>query len=253
MPSQCCMLQCHIECRPARTGSCARRWLGRARRLAALLLGATAAQSTFAQTAYYRHVVFDNSAQQQLDWHSAAVATAPSTLEAIDGRLPVERANFRTPPNALRIAWQSLADGAWDAEIHLANFPNRDPQMRGSVLYFWIFSPDPIAAADLPQVMLSDARDSLQVATFPGSFTAAVPLATFVDGDLPARRWVQVSMPFRELRSASVYEFHPERLQKVVFLQGRADGNRHVLIVDDVRVDDAERADARSGEVQRGR
>src|SRR4029079_17871829 len=98
---------------------------------------------------YYRHVVFDNSAQQRLDWHSVAIATSPSTLEDLDGKLPGEHANFRTPPNALRIAWRSQPEGAWDAEIHIANFPNRDPQLRGSALYFWIFSPEIIAAADL--------------------------------------------------------------------------------------------------------
>ena len=242
MPSECRMLQCRIE-RLSLQARCRvpRRRIAPARWIAALLFGVAGAQTACAQADYYRHVVFDNSAQQRLDWHSVAIATSPSTLEDLDGKLPVEHANFRTPPNALRIAWRSQPAGAWDAEIHVANFPNRDPQLRGSALYFWIFSPEIIAAADLPQVMLSDARDSLQVATFPGSFTAAAPLANFVDGDLPARRWVQVGIPFRELTSASVYEFHPERLQKVVFLQGRADGAAHVLIVDDVRVDDADR------------
>lgn len=235
------MLQCHIRRRRAcasREQRCSKRpalWC------AVALFAAAAGQAASAQTAYYRHVVFDNSAQQTLYWHSVAVATAPSTLEGIDDKLPVETAVFRTPPNALRVAWRSMPEGAWDAEIHLANFPNRDPELRGSELSFWLFAPDPIAAADLPGVMLSDARDSLQVATFPGSFTQAVPLANFTGGDLPARQWRQVRIPFRELKSASVYEFHPERLQKLAFLQGRADGAAHVLIVDDVRVDDAAR------------
>jgi hypothetical protein len=40
------------------------------------------------------------------------------------------------------------------------------------------------------------------------------------------------------LHSASVYPFIPEQLQSVVFLQGRADGAEHTLLVDQVHVDD---------------
>ncbi len=85
--------------------------------------------------------------------------------------------------------------------------------------------------------MLSQAREGLQVATFPGSFTAPVPLGRFV-GDLPADRWVQVRVPMATLKSASVYPFIPEQLQAVIFLQGRADGAEHTLLVDQVHVGD---------------
>ena len=71
----------------------------------------------------------------------------------------------------------------------------------------------------------------------PGSFTVEEPLASYT-GDLPAGRWVPVRIPFAKLRSASVYPFHPERLQSIIFHQRRADGKKHVLIVDDIRVDD---------------
>jgi len=145
---------------------------------------------------------------------------------------------FRTPPNAMRIAWQSAPGGSWDAQIQLVNFPNRYPELIGGTLYFWLYSPEPIAAADLPSVVLSDARTGLQVATLPGSFTVAEPLASYTGGDLPAGRWVPVRIPMKELRSASVYPFHPERLQSVIFHQRRTDGAKHVLIVDDIRVDD---------------
>ncbi len=203
--------------------------------LAAASLGASA--TGVAQSDYYRHVIFDNSQQLELDWHTSASATAPSTLAGKGNRLPVESKIFRSPPNALRIEWQSQPNGGWDAEIHPVNFPNRYPELSGHVLFFWLFAPEAIAAEDLPQMVLSDAKLGLQVATTPGSFTVAQPLAKF-SGDIPARRWVQVRIPLEGLRSASVYEFHPERLQSLVFHQGRADGVKHVLIIDDVRVDD---------------
>src|SRR5262249_21892625 len=67
--------------------------------------------------------------------------------------------------------------------------------------------------------------------------TAPEPLGRFV-GDLPAAKWVQVRIPMARLRSASVYEFIPEQLQSVVFLQGAADAAEHTLIVDQVHVGD---------------
>lgn len=203
--------------------------------MATVLLAATPAA---AQTAYYRHVVFDNSQQRDLYFYSAASAVSPSTLENTDNKLPVDREHFRTPPNGLRIAWQSRPGGAWDAEIHLMNFPNRYPEMAGKMLSFWIWSDAPIAAADLPRFQLSDASDGLQVATMPGSFTQPVPLAQFLQGDLPAHTWVQLRIPMQDLASASVYPFHPEHLQSLIFSQGKADGAAHGLVIDDVRVDD---------------
>ena len=190
-----------------------------------------------AQSDYYHHVVFDNSRQLEVYYWSSANASAPSWLRSIDHHLPVESGIFHTPPNSLRIEWKSRPGGNWDAWIKLVDFPNRYPKLTGHYLYFWVYAPQAIAATDLPGVILSDARGGLQVATEPGSFTVEVPLAAYT-GDLPAARWVQVRIPLAKLRSASVYRFNPEHLQSLIFHQRRADGARHVLFVDDVRVDD---------------
>ena len=190
-----------------------------------------------AQTAYYRHLIFDNSQQAGYYWNSTAQATAPSTLEQEKWHLPVDSRNFLSPPNALRLAWRSAPGGGWDAEIHLVNFPNRYPELNGKTLYFWVYAPQAIAAIDLPELVLSDAREGLQVAQFPGSFTMSEPLGKYA-GDIPAGKWLQLSVPMAALKSASVYEFHPERLQSVIFHQGRGDGVAHTLIIDQVRVAD---------------
>ena len=193
-----------------------------------------------AQSTYYRHAFFDNSQEGDFYWNSTAQAAAPSTLELQHRKLPVETRWYLSPPNAIRLQWQSLRGGGWDAEIHLVNFPNRWPELSGQNLYFWVYSPTAIAAADLPEFLLSDAREGLQVAEFPGSFTAPEPLGKYT-GDLPARKWLRVRVPMRKLRSASVFEFHPERLQSVIFHQGRADGAAHTLIIDQIHVDDEAR------------
>jgi hypothetical protein len=186
---------------------------------------------------YYRHTFFDNSLTLDSYYYSAASATGPSVLEVKDGKLPVESKVFVTPPNALRLTWQSRKGGAWKAEVQLVNFRNRFPGLRGNSLWFWLYAPKAIAAADLPLVTLSNSREGLQVAQFPGAFTDAVPLGKF-SGDLPAGRWVRVQIPFTAWHSASIYEFQPEYLQDIVFRQGTADDICHTLVLDEIRVDD---------------
>ena len=206
--------------------------------LAALLLPAAALAGT--DHDYFRHVVFDNSQQPDAYWYSHAVAVPPSSLERSGDRadrVPVDSTGFHSPPNALRLAWLSAAGGGWEARIHLLTFRNRYPEMSGHALSLWLYSAEPIAAVDLPQILLSDAREGLQVAERPGSFTVAEPLGRFA-GALPAHRWTRVEISLEKLRSASVYAFRPERLESVVFHQGRADAVAHTMLVDDIRIDD---------------
>lgn len=202
------------------------------------LLALLVSSLAWANDEYYRHTFFDNSLTSDFYFYSSATAFAPSQLEQKESKLPVETATFLTPPNALRLEWQSLESGNWQAEIHLVTFRNRFPELRGNILFIWCFAPRAITAADLPRIALSNRGEGLQVAQFPGSFTEALSLGQF-SGDIPAGRWIQVRIPFSVFRTTSIYEFHPEQLQNIMLLQGRADAARHVLILDEIRVDEA--------------
>ena len=202
--------------------------------LAALLLPALLSGG---DTEYYRHIVFDNSLTSDNYFYSYAQASSPSLIEQKDGRLPVETRWFITPPNALRLQWQSGKSGGWEAEVRVVNFRYRFPELSGRNLYLWCYSPQAIAADDLPRIMLSTTREGLQVAEFPGSFSDPLRLGKFA-GDLPAARWVQVRIPLSEFRASSIYKFRSSFVQNVLFLQGRSDGVPHTLILDEIRFDD---------------
>lgn len=206
---------------------------------------ASLAVPTWASTEYYRHVVFDNSLTPDAYFYSQGMANGASFLELKDRRLPVETKTFLTPPNALRLQWQSEADGGWEAEIHLDAHRNRFPEFEGHNLYFWCYAPQAIAANDLPMLVLSNRSQGLQVAEFPGAFTEPLALGKFA-GDLPAGKWVQVRIPLSEFHTGSIYEFRPQDLQSVVFHQGRTDDARHVLILDEIRLGDDPPAEAAS-------
>lgn len=202
--------------------------------VAALSLSAAIAS---ANTEYYRHIIFDNSLTSDAYFYSAARSNGPSFVEQTNSRLPVETKTFKTPPNALRLSWRSEPNGGWEAEIRIVDFRYRFPELSGRNLYFWCFAPQAIAAADLPSIVLSTSTEGLQVAEFPASFTAPLPMGT-VAGDIPAGRWVQVRISFNSFHSASMYEFRPQYMRNIIFHQARADHVQHTLIIDEVRVGD---------------
>lgn len=195
--------------------------------------------AAWASTEYYRHVVFDNSLTPDSYFYSGGMANGSSFLELADRRLPVETKTFLTPPNALRLQWQSQAGGGWEAEIRVQGFRNRFPAFEGHNLYFWCYATGAIAADDLPMILLSNRGEG--VAEFPAAFSEPLALGK-VAGNIPAGRWIQVRIPFSDFHSASIYPLRLQDLQNVVFHQGRADGMRHTLIVDEIRVGDDEGA-----------
>lgn len=186
---------------------------------------------------YYRHIIFDNSLTPDQYFYSNARSSEPSFLEHNGSKLPVDTANFLTPPNAIRIQWQSVTNGGWEAEVRAVDFRNRLPGLVGHNLYFWIYAPKAIAAADLPRLVLSEAREGLLVAEFPGSFSDSIEIGKYA-GDIPAAHWTQVRIPLADFKTASIYPFRPEYVQNLIFHQGRADNVRHTLVVDEIRIDD---------------
>ncbi len=193
--------------------------------LAALFL-AGAASLACAQDDYVSHLVFSNSLTPDSDFRTAAHAVAPSTLDSLQNRLPVDTRTFLSPPNALRLAFTSAPGGAWEAVIHPVEADNRPAHFLGSTLSFWIQSPQPIAAASLPQVRLADTA---------GGFTAPLALAPFAS-PLTAGRWTQVRIPLARFVSVSAHPFDPVRLHSVVFTQGAPDRQSHTLLVDEIRI-----------------
>jgi len=203
-----------------------------------LLLGVVwCSAAAHANTEYYRHVIFDNSLTPDSYFYSNGLANGMSFLELKGRRLPVETKTFLTPPNALRLQWQSQTDGGWEAEVRVQGYRNRYPELEGHNLYFWCYAPEGIAADDLPMIVLSNRGEGLQVAEFPAAFTEPLAMGQ-VAGNIPAGRWIQVRIPLSDFRAASIYTFRTQSLQNVVFHQGRADGVRHTLIIDEIRVGD---------------
>ena len=124
-------------------------------------------------------------------------------------------------------------------QISLLDFRNRRPGLDGHNLYFSIYTPKPISAADMPLLVLSTSSEGLQVAEFPASFSAP-SISANTPATCPAARWIEVRIPLDDIQSASIYTFRPEYMQSLTLLPGTAlTTSAHTLIVDEIRVADA--------------
>ncbi|MEQ1474111.1 MAG: glucoamylase family protein, partial [Candidatus Acidiferrum sp.] len=192
------------------------------------MVGFIAAPGVLGQTSYYSHIVFDNGPRTPEYFYSFGKAVAPSALDTSGEKLPLDGKIFFSPPNSLRISWQSNLQGAWNAEIRAVEFRGREILFDGDTLCFWMYSAEPISAAGLPDLRLHDTHQGFSARVHVGEFSR----------DIPARRWIRVRIPFQRVTQESVTSFEPRRLESLSFEQAGADGKAHTLFLDDIRVED---------------
>lgn len=195
----------------------------------ALTLAILSVSACFAQTpaAYYSHFLFDNSLTSDQYFYARGEATNTSTLALVNGRLPVETKIFHSPPNALRLQWQSNPNGGWSAQIQRPGVRNLAPLYRGDTLMFWCYSEQPIRAADLPLLQLSDASHG---------FSVPVKMGEFMQ-EIPAAKWVEVRIPLSRFKPYALRGFDVTRWDSMTFVQNATDAAPHTLIIDDVKID----------------
>ncbi len=160
--------------------------------------------SILADSRYYEHVIFDNSLTRDSYFYSYGHTASPSTLELENEKLPVDSRISLSPPTALRLAWTSVPNGGWTAQIDVVRFRGRPIHFEGANLYVWCYAPDDLAAAALPRVSLLDTR---------GQFSTKLDLSSF-SGNLPAKKWVQFKIPLAAFHTASIYSFEPTTLHE---------------------------------------
>ncbi len=199
----------------------------------AVLLALTilAPGTSLAQSEYDRHVAFDNSLTDKSYYYSQGSSVSPSDVELVDGKLPVEEARCVSPPNCLRLKWQSRSGGDWQITLNLRKH-YRNVDFSGSELSFWCYSETDLSADESPLVNLNDVN---------GEGTPAARLIGFL-GKLPAQRWVRVRLPFDSFvglfKSTGVTHFDPRRTVRISIVQGLDDGKPHTVYIDDVRISD---------------
>ena len=183
-------------------------------------------------TAYYQKSFFDNSLAPRSYFYSSGKSSAPSKLMLVGDKLPVDGNKFLTPPNSLQLHWTSRLGGGWVASIGLYEWRNREAFFPGDVLAFWCYSREGMLPEDLPLIAIQDKGNG---------FSEPVALGEFAE-EVPRGKWIQIRIPLARFVTASLRELQPHRVNKITFLQGRADGREHTLFIDEIRFTAAQRA-----------
>lgn len=185
---------------------------------------------------YADSVVFDNSTSAKAFFNSRVTAVAPSMVEKVDTKLPLEHEHVISGPNSIRLHWQSKPRGAWTAQIRTESWPNRTAAFQGNSLSFWVYTPQSIAPTAFPKLALEDSQ---------GGFTESLSLRDMLH-TLSAGQWTRVLVPLSRFRSASVHTFTATKLNALLFTQDAEDSSEHTLLLDEVRILTPSAADQRT-------
>src|SRR5882724_2420854 len=124
---------------------------------AVILLTCVLHISAFAQLDYDRHVAFDNSVASGSLYYSQGSFVAPSELELVNKKFPVEENHSVTPPNSLRLKWRSRTGGDWHMSLNVrARYGMAE--FKGSNLFVWCYAEEDLPAKASPRIYLRDSK-----------------------------------------------------------------------------------------------
>ena len=181
----------------------------------------------------YETVYFRNGRTDGFLYHSAVMQEGNSTIENVDGKIPVSADAFYSPGNSLKLSYYSAEDGDWTAEVQYE-------QLRGQ---------ENMLVPDCLKMMVrTDSRDNLPAVSFrmgDGRVTSAVPMSDYIAGERDG--WLQVSIPLSDFEGFSITfravdntkavgrSYRDLYRTAVVFSQGGTSGGGS-LYLDDIRL-----------------
>jgi hypothetical protein len=133
-----------------------------------------------------RHVFFDNSAAMKSYFYGDATVAAPSKLEIVEGKTPVDAEHFRSPPNSLRLKWTAAPGGDWHVTFKAPTRYIRNQRFDGDTLSLWCFSEKELKPEDGPRIFLQDDA---------GAGVPTIPLLADRE-PLTAGKWTELRLPF---------------------------------------------------------
>jgi len=183
-----------------------------------------------AQNFYNRHVIFDSNLSDQCLFRSQCYVVAPSRLESVNDKLPVEGRKFISPPNSIRLRWTSAPGGDWGVNLDGPDQYGRLLDYDGEALVLWCYPEEPLTAVSTPRIRVKDAA---------GHWTQTMPLLG-PGQELPAGQWTRLALPldgFRQIyRRTDDDQFNPRRFAGLALVQGLDDGREHTLYLDNIEI-----------------
>ena len=173
-----------------------------------------------AQEYIYTYNFFTNSAMAGDYFFSKAVASGGSTIQNVNGKLPVSDSVFHSPGNSLVLTYKNSGKGNWKAIIYRHVKRGMDHFTKGKFLSFWILDKsNTTSPSELPSVQLMKRDSSLSsVFSIPKNETSG---------------WQHVILPL-----ATIANFNPDKPENFIAIifsqQKREVSSRHTIFVDDI-------------------
>ena len=115
-----------------------------------------AAERGLAESVYDRHVIFDQCIPARSYYQSEVLVTAPSAIDLIDGRIPLDTEHFVVPADSLRLTWVSATGGDWRATLKTRARYGLVDDFDGDTVTFWCFSDTGLTPDEAPRIHLED-------------------------------------------------------------------------------------------------
>ena len=191
----------------------------------------------------YETVYFRNCRTDGYLYHSAVREEGGSSIENVNGRIPVDSDEFYSPGNSLRINYFSAEEGDWTAAVYYEQLRGQENMLVPDCLKMMVKASD------------RDALPSVSFRMGDGSATGAVPMSRYVAAE--RNGWLQVSIPLGDFDGFKIMFTSVDKTESVgrsyrdlyrtavVFSQGETSG-RGSFWLDDIRLLAAEDPVARS-------
>lgn len=183
----------------------------------------------FSTASYSQEVFFFRDSNNPGYYDSGlAFRTSPSSIEQAGpsgDKIPTSTTAFQGS-NSLRLRWTSRSGGDWSALVIAPGFPFQNIA-NTDTLSFWAYAPSGLSKAHWPVIFLEGAPGATKSRKY--------PLADYA-GDLVAQTWTLIKVPLNVLFQDPMQTgIQFTQIKAVIFGQGVADGQEHVLLIDEVK------------------
>ncbi|NQV14110.1 hypothetical protein HQ531_01535, partial [bacterium] len=169
-------------------------------------------------------VFFDDSPTSTSYDPSWCFVNAPSQLERVGEKFPVDEATVFMGNNSLRLHWTSQSSGNWGAAVAEIGWPGHDLSTQ-DLLNFWMYSDGDLAGEDLPNLYLEDTGNQKTGEVNMGGFTNSI-----ISG-----QWQMFSMPL-DTFYAIAGNANMSSIKTIFYGQSSTDGIEHTLYLDEIRM-----------------
>jgi hypothetical protein len=167
----------------------------------------------------------DSPTNTSYDW-SFGFYKAPSTVQIIGQKFPVDTVYRHSGTNSLKLSWSSKSGGKWGLAVAEVGtpWPTHDVTKVDSLI-FWAYSLSPIDSMKLPLLYLED-NNNLH--------TPTIQLSAYAPS-IKANIWTKISVPLKVFVSGPS-NVNLTIIKTIYFGQDAADDSVHTLYLDDIKM-----------------